>query len=239
MNSPQPTHDQAIAFRESLVDKHLSRSSINNYSFTIQLYHGMLGAPIKLPYMSRGEKLPYFFGESDIEEIFYNTTNIKYLAMLQVGFYGCLRASEICNLDDEDVDFINKTIRIRGGKNNKDSVQLLNDECISTILEYIKRRPEHKVAGRQPLFYTQKGTRYNRRLIYNIFQRCKVKAGVTKRGGLHVFCGHSSASLLLKNGADLLTTKEILRHKSIQTTEKYLHLSDQTKRAKYDQYLRT
>jgi hypothetical protein len=73
VNSPEPTQDQAIAFRESLVDKRLSWSSINNYSFAIQIYHTMLGASIKLPYMSRGEELPYFFNEADIQEIFYCT----------------------------------------------------------------------------------------------------------------------------------------------------------------------
>jgi integrase len=34
-------------------------------------------------------------------------------------FYASLRASEVANLDDSDIDLINKTIRNRGGKNDK------------------------------------------------------------------------------------------------------------------------
>ena len=38
--------------------------------------------------------------------IFSVIANIKHLAMFQTLFYGCLRATELCNLDDEDVDLI-------------------------------------------------------------------------------------------------------------------------------------
>jgi integrase len=36
------------------------------------------------------------------------------MAMLNVLFYGCLRASELCQLNDEDVDFKSLTLRING-----------------------------------------------------------------------------------------------------------------------------
>jgi len=39
--------------------------------------------------------------------------------MLQTLFYGCLMASELCNLDDCDLDLKSLTIRVREGKRGK------------------------------------------------------------------------------------------------------------------------
>jgi hypothetical protein len=79
----EPTTQQAEKFREGLIDKRLSRSSVNNYSFTLQLYHGMLRTHLKFPPLRMGDKLPFFFNEDDILSIFYCTNNIKYLACIK------------------------------------------------------------------------------------------------------------------------------------------------------------
>lgn len=234
----EPTEEEAIKFRNQLVDRRLSKSSINNYSFVIKNYHKMIDMPVKLPFIKMGEKLPYFFDERDVQKIFDATTNIKYRAILQIGFFAALRTSELSNLDDSDIDLINKTLRVRGGKNDIDALLYINDICVNTLKLYLKRRPRLEIDKRFPLFYSNQKKRYDRRMIYNIFKRCKEHAGINKPGGAHVFFRHSSATLLLKNGCDLLTVKELLRHKDIKTTEKYLHLTDEVKRSKYDQFLR-
>ena len=233
-----PSFEDATRFRDTLIDRRLSRSSINNYSFVMKNYHQMIGEPIKLPFLKHGDKLPYVFDENDIRTIFNSITNIKYLCVLQIGFYASLRASEVANLDDSDIDLINKTIRIRGGKGDRDALLYLNDICVGTLRQYLRKRPKQIIDGRQPLFYSNRNKRYDRLMIYNIFRNVKNRAGITKPGGVHVFFRHSSATLLLNRGCDLLTVKELLRHKDIKTTEKYLHLTDSEKRAKHDKYLR-
>ena len=237
-DTDRPTQEDAERFRDHLINRRLSRSSINNYSFVVQSFHKMIGDAVILPHLKINEKLPYFFDERDIKQIFDSITNIKHLCILQIGFYTSLRASEVANLDDSDIDLINKTIRIRGGKGDRDALLYLNDICIDTIIKYLKKRPKRLIDGRQPLFYSTKNKRYDRKGIYNIFRRCKTNAGITKPGGSHVFFRHSSATLLLNRGCDLLTVKELLRHRDIKTTEKYLHLTDSEKRTKHDRYLR-
>jgi integrase/recombinase XerD len=198
----------------------------------------MLGNPVELSHLKTSNKLPYVFDEDDIQEVFFNITNIKHLAILQIALFAGLRASEITNLDDSDINLVDRTVRVRGGKGDKDAMLFLTEDCVKTLTEYLKRRPKLKVDGRYPHFYTYRGARYNRRMIYNIFRRCKEAAGIDKRGEIHVFSRHSSATLLLRRGADLLTVKELTRHKSINTTERDLHLADADLRAKYDQYLK-
>jgi integrase len=45
--------------------------------------------------------------------------------------------------------------------------------------------------------------------------------------------------LLVKRGCDLLAIKDIMRHADVQTTMRYLHTSEASKREKYERYLGT
>ena len=73
--------------------------------------------------------------------------------MLKTMFYASLRASELCNLDDSDVDLKALTIYVRGGKGRQ--------RCFGLTLQMIARRrirrylerPRHlcNIDGRKPL----------------------------------------------------------------------------------------
>jgi site-specific recombinase XerD len=74
--------------------------------------------------------------------------------------------------------------------------------------------------------------------VHRMFSRYKKKANINKPGGLHVFVCHSPASIMIKNDCDIMTIKAIMRYRGIETTARYLHISDQTKREKYENYLK-
>ena len=100
----QPSPETAQRYRDTLLDRNLSRSSVNNYCFAIKNYHKMLGQELKFPFLKRTNTIPYYFTGDDVCKIFDQIKNIKHLAMFKTAFYGCLRASELCNLDLEDLD---------------------------------------------------------------------------------------------------------------------------------------
>jgi integrase/recombinase XerD len=52
-----------------------------------------------------------------------------------------------------------------------------------------------------------------------------------------VFARHTPATIMIANGADLRTVQEVLRHRDIRTTLRYAHVSDKTKREKYEKCL--
>ena len=85
--------------------------------------------------LSTGEDI--YFNEDDVLKIFSICHNIKHLAMLHTLFYGCLRASELCHLDDGDIDLKNLTIRVREGKGGRDGIVYLSNptfgRCNSVI----------------------------------------------------------------------------------------------------------
>jgi integrase/recombinase XerD len=233
----RPPIESATRFRQVLHEKRLSRSSINNYSFAIAKYHEMFGEKISLPFLKRNEELPYYFDEDDVRTIFDACTNLKHYAMLQTAFYGCLRASELCNLDDQDLDSKTLTLHVRAGKGGRDGIAYISNDCIKTLKKYLEVRPPLEIDGRLPLFYTDFGKRWDRRDVSRMFAYYKKKAGIEKAGGVHVFSRHTAATILVANGCDLRLVKELLRHKDIRTTLRYAHVADKTLRDRYNRCL--
>lgn len=224
-------------FLDDLHSRKLAGSTIDNYITSIKKYHQMLGKEISIPYLKRSEGIPYYFDEEDVIKIFCVIHNIKHLAMLNVLFFGCLRASELTNLDDEDIDLGSMTLRIRDGKGGRSGMVPLSNECIAVLKDYLHIRPPLEIDGRKPLFYTDHGKRWDRKDLYRMFIIYKNKSNIQKAGGLHVFSRHTPATLMIANGCDIRIVKEILRHRDIRTTLRYAHVADKTLRERYNQCL--
>ena len=233
----KPTTEAAERFRDTLHDRNLARSTINNYSFALVAYHRMHGENVSFPFLKRNNELPYYFDEEEVLRIFNACYNIKHVAMLQTLFYGCLRASELFNLDDRDLDMNALTIHIREGKGGKDGIAYISEECTKTLKQYLAVRTPLVVDGRHPLFYTDFGNRWDRRDVNRTFHYYKKKAGIEKAGGVHVFARHTAATILVANGCDLRHVKELLRHNDIRTTLRYAHVGEKTLREKYNKCL--
>ena len=235
--SEDPGFETANKYRSMLVDQGLSKGHINNTCFGIRKFYEMDKLTWEFPFLKPNEGIPYYFDDRDVQAIFSVCSNIKHLAMLQVLFFGCLRSSEMCKLDDEDLDFRTKSMRLRETKNGSDGIAYMNDECAETLRIYLKIRPELQIGDRTPLFYTDAGNVWANNDVHRMFSYYKKKAGITKPGGVHVFSRHTTATMMIAKGCDIRIVKELLRHKDIRTTLRYAHVADKTKRSSYEQYL--
>lgn len=235
--SDRPSSSDFEEFRECLLEKNLSRSTINNYSFAIQRYYRLNGESISFKFIRSNNNISYYLEENDVFRIFGSCRNLKHLAMLHVLFYACLRASELCNLDDNDLDLKSRTIRITEAKGGKDGIAFITERCANVIRDYLDVRPQIEIDGRYPLFYTDFGRRWERRGLYRMFMSWKAVAGIKRYGGLHVFSRHTPATIMVAKGYDIRIVQEILRHRDIRTTLRYAHVADTTKREMYEQYL--
>jgi integrase/recombinase XerD len=197
----------------------------------------MLGKNFNIPIMKRNDEIPYYFDEDDILKIFSVCHNIKHLAMLQTMFFGCPRASELCHLDDGDLDLKNLNIRVREGKGGRDGIVFISNECAALLKRYLEIRPPFDIDGHYPLFYTDFGKRWKRTEVHRMFITYKEKAGIEKTGGVHVFARHTPATIMIAKGCDIRIVKEVLRHRDIRTTLRYAHVADKTKRERHEQYL--
>lgn len=155
---------------------------------------------MEIPIRTRNETLLYYFTEDEIARFFSVIRNLKHLCMFQVLFCACLRASELCGLDDADLDLDKLTIRIREGKSGRDGYAFLTDNCARYLKQYLSIRLSFEIDGLQPLFFTEYGNRWNRGGLSRVYGYYKIKAGIEKKGGLHVFGRHSAATLMTSKG---------------------------------------
>lgn len=231
-----PIQSDAEEFRARLIRSNLKRSTINLYSAAIKQYYRMNGEDIDLPYLKFNNRIPYYLTADDILAILSVIRNLKHYAMINLCFYSMLRASELVNIDDDDINFKELTVRVRHGKGDKSAILPLNPDCSDILKQYLEIRPEVVLAdGSIPLFPTDFCNRWDRRDFYRMFVAYKKKAGISIPGGPHLL-RHSAATILLKNGADIMTVKELMRHERLETTARYLHVGNDI-RESYNRHL--
>jgi integrase/recombinase XerC/integrase/recombinase XerD len=134
-----------------------------------------------------------------------------------------VRVSELCNMNIEDIDFDEHTIRIRG-KGDKIRTVFVDDDTLADILKFIGNR----IVG--PVFVGQQGKNISSRAIQHIFKHY-APSGITPHK-----IRHSYASELYKRSKNLRVVQENLGHTSIKTTEIYLHTDIDERRQVYQQY---
>lgn len=195
--------ETAENYRLKLIEDRLSNGHINNTCFGIKKYYQMNDLHWKFTVLPINEGVPYYFDEKDVLAIFRACTNIKHRAMLQTLFYGCLRSSELCRLEDHDLDLKAKTLRLRETKGGRDDIVYINNECAETLRLYLKIRPQIKIGGRIPVFYTDNQNLWTNGDVHRMFMGYKAKAGITKPGGVHVFSRHTTATMMVAEGVRL------------------------------------
>ncbi len=134
-----------------------------------------------------------------------------------------VRVSELCNMNIEDIDFDEHTIRIRG-KGDKMRTVFVDDDTLADLLKFIGNR----IIG--PVFLGQQGKNISSRAIQHIFKNY-APTGITPHK-----IRHSYASELYKRSKNLRVVQENLGHTSIKTTEIYLHTDIDERRQVYQQY---
>lgn len=134
-----------------------------------------------------------------------------------------VRVSELCNMNIEDIDFDEHTIRITG-KGDKIRIVFIDDETLAEIQRFIGNR----IVG--PLFVGQQGRNISSRAIQHIFKHY-APSGITPHK-----IRHSYASELYRRSKNLRVVQENLGHTSIKTTEIYLHTDIDERRQVYQQF---
>jgi integrase/recombinase XerD len=233
-----PSPEQATEYRSHLMDIRYAPSTVNNACFALGNFYKMHEEKWKYPILPVHNAIPHFFTDDEVRRIFEAaSSNIKHLAIFQTMFYGCLRATEVCTLEDKDIDLKNLSIHVRHGKGDKEGIVCITPQCAATLRRYLDIRPPCLIDGKQYLFYTDQGNCFDHISLHRIFTYIKKRAGVNSLGSLHVFGRHTPATVLIAHGADIRVVQTIMRHCNIRTTIRYAHVSDTTKRTMYDKFL--
>jgi len=131
-----------------------------------------------------------------------------------------IRLSELTGLDVGDIDTKEKTIQLKRKGNSEQSIPI-NSQLNQLLKEFLKKEKPN-----QPVIRSSFKRRMTQRRVSLLIQKYLKQAGVTKRGISCHSLRHSFCSRLLKKKVDIRSIQILAGHKSISTTERYLHIAN-------------
>ena len=229
---------------ESLMDKGNSASTINKklsalrsfYRFALKRglverdpAHGVTGP-------KKSKPLPQFLREGEMDRLLDQLewddkfNNVRARTILLLFYEAGLRRSELTGLNDADVDFSQRQLKVTG-KRNKQRIIPFGEELAEALSRYVTVRNE-QFGEREDgaMFLSDKGRRMTGDQVYGIVRKYLTMVTSLKKRSPHVL-RHTFATAMLNNGAGLESIKNLLGHESVNTTEIYAHTTfEQLKR---------
>jgi integrase/recombinase XerC len=231
---------------EQMMDKGNSATSINRrlsalrsffrYALKKQLLasdpaHAIIGPKKEKP-------LPMYLKEREMDTLLdeqeWGTGYKDVLArtILIIFYETGVRISELIGLDEADVNFVTRELKVTG-KRNKQRIVPCGEELENEIETYRAAREELLGERHFPaLFVTEKGAAMSETLISRIVKGNLSKVTTIKKRSPHVL-RHSFATAMLNNKADLTSIQKLLGHESVSTTEIYTHVSFEELKSEY------
>ena len=229
---------------ESLMDKGNTASTINKklsalrsfYRFSLRRKlvekdpaHGIVGP-------KKSKPLPQFLRESEMDQLLDRLEwddsykDVRARTILLLFYEAGLRRSELTGLNDVDVDFGSRQLKVTG-KRNKQRVIPFGQELTDALRQYLEaRRKQFGLRENGALFLSDKGERMTGSQVYLIVRKYLTLVTSLKKRSPHVL-RHTFATAMLNNGAGLESIKKLLGHESVDTTEIYAHTTfEQLKR---------
>lgn len=154
------------------------------------------------------------------------------LAIVMLFLQTGLRVSELVNLKIQDVDFISKEITVRQGKGRKDRVVPLVGQAHDVLKLYLAVRESEPEFDQ--VFIARNGTSMDVRTVRYRIHKYYGDAGIKKKASVHTL-RHTFATHQIHNGLKLNQLKEVLGHKKMETTYKYVHLDRTNLRASMEE----
>lgn len=177
-------------------------------------------AQFELPTPRQRQKLPQILAPEEVVQIIEMTIHPKHRALLMTTYAAGLRLSEVCHLKVSNIDSTRMTIHVEQGKGAQDRYTPLSPRLLTELRRYwaLQRPKLWLFPGRHPDNAIPPHT------VQKIFQRAKVRAGITKNCGIHGL-RHAFATHLLEAGVDVPTIQHMMGHGHISSTLRYFHLA--------------
>lgn len=244
-NINQPTRDDIKAYKLYLKNSNYTNGTKNQYIRAVKHLFKWLSSEGLYPNISdniKGFKViadntkKDAFTEQEIKKIIddIDTTSVigkRDKAIILLMLVGGLRITEIHNMDIQDIEIKNNEyiINIMGkGHTEKDNYIKVIKPIYDVLKDYLDTRPNKR--GIDPLFTSTSNRALNKRITKEtlsqiIKNRFRDSGFNSKKLTAHSI-RHTTATLLLKSGADIYKTQHHLRHQDPKTTEIYINMNN-------------
>lgn len=226
--------DLIRSWLSSLVERGYNAASVNRKLSTLRsFYHYLLkisaitvDPTARLSGLRKPKRLPQVVHDADLEDLLAAMPADGFVQMrdkliVDMLYETGMRRSELVNLDTTDVDFSLMQVKVLG-KRNKQRLIPIGRGLASMIGDYLAMRAS--VAVGPALFVTPDGRRITAAQVYAVVHKALTSVIRSGKRSPHVL-RHSFATVLLDNGADLESVKELLGHADLATTQIYTHSS--------------
>lgn len=193
--------------------------------------------------------LPTVLDESQAEELMNNvdseTNNssscskesraieLRNAAILELLYATGMRVGELTSLNVYDVNFESHTIKVTG-KGNKQRVVPFGIPAFKALSAWLSsdgRKVLLQDSAETAIFLGARGKRIDQRLVRQVVHDAAKSAHVPDISP-HAL-RHSAATHMLNGGADLREVQELLGHSSLNTTQRYTHVSIEALKQRY------
>ena len=161
---------------------------------------------------------------------------LRNAAILELLYATGMRVGELTGLNVQDMDFENHTVKVTG-KGNKQRVVPFGVPAAKACKKWLdcgRSALQEKSAASSPaLFLGVRAKRIDQRVVRDIVHAAAAAANVPDVAP-HAL-RHSAATHMLNGGADLREVQEFLGHSSLNTTQRYTHVSIQALKQRYSQ----
>jgi len=145
------------------------------------------------------------------------------VAILELLYASGLRATELCELKQRDVNLQAMCVRVLG-KGAKERIVPLGRAAAEAIQRYLAEcRPKLERGPSERMFLSRTGKPLERIGLWMLVEKYGRKSGLLKSISPHVL-RHCFATHLIGGGADLRVVQELLGHSDIATTQIYTHV---------------
>lgn len=216
--------EQVREYQLHLLEKQSSWGFFNQTVCALRfLYSTTLGrdwAISRIPFPRRERKLPVVLSQSEVAQFLAAIRKLKYRVALTTAYAAGLRLSEIRNLNVSDIDSKRMTIRVRQGKGHKDRYVMLSPKLLVLLRQYWEtQRPTTWLFPGKT-----KQDQLNEGVLQHVARRACQRSGLKKKITPHTL-RHCFATHLLEAGTDIKTIQMLLGHANLQTTVRYIHVS--------------
>jgi len=183
----------------------------------------------------KDKPLPQFVKETDMnrlidgEEWEDSFKDVRARTIIILLYETGIRRSEMVGIDDSDIDFVNRQLKVTG-KRDKQRIVPFGEELANVLQHYMEVRDSEVERQTTALLVNDHGGRLSSGVAYQIVKKQLGRVTSMNKRSPHVL-RHSFATAMLNNGAGLESVKQLLGHESIGTTEIYTHTTfEQLKR---------